>query len=312
LFNNGEAVVPGLRDLLMPTIGRSGPLRESPRMRTVFHVLTYAGSATAAGAALIAQAAAPVDPRVAHQSILIGVGALVTAASPLLITMMRFWILDRREGRENQLRLANIPEQIKAAVDEAKLAARREAELKAAEAVRVVDQKIDVLDQKKADLVETKALAVTAASNAGRLDAAVKRLESLGEITPHIGASGNKSRVMVVGESMEITRSYSELFTELGFDVHTASGVAQAIQMVRADPPHWVILNLILSDGSGVDVLRAIRQEHIRSKVAVVTRVTDDAVMAQLRDLKPDHFQHRPTDLKKLVKAIDPSLDLKS
>jgi CheY-like chemotaxis protein len=303
--------VPGLRDLLMPMIGGSGPLRESPRMRILFHILTYAGSATAAGAAVIAQAAAPTDPRVAHQSILIGIGALVTAASPVIVTAMRVWIINKREEREFRLHMADIPNQIRATVEEAKHVARREAELRAVEAVRVVDQKIDVLDQKKADVVETKALAVTAASNAGRLDAAVKRLESLGEITPHIGASGNKSRVMVVGESMEITRSYSELFTELGFDVHTASGVAQAIQMIRADPPHWVILNLILSDGSGVDVLRAIRQEHIRSKVAVVTRVTDEAIMEQIRQLKPEHFQHRPTDLKKLVKAIDPSLDLK-
>jgi CheY-like chemotaxis protein len=309
--------VPGLRDLLVPTIGvsrapgGSGPLRESPRMRVIFHILTYAGSATAAGAAVIAQAAAPADPRVAHQSILIGIGALVTAASPVIVTAMRVWIINKREEREFRLHMADIPNQIRATVEEAKHVARREAELKAVEAVRVVDEKIDVLDQKKADLVDTKAIAVTAAANAGRLDAALRRLEQIGEISPHIGAGGNKSRILVVGDSVEFMRSYADVFTELGFDVATAGTVAQATKMIRDRPPHCIILNLLLPDGSGIDVLRMVREEHVRSKVAVVTRVTDEAIMEQVRLLKPDHFQHRPTDLERLVKFIDPSLELK-
>ena len=53
--------------------------------------------------------------------------------------------------------------------------------------------------------------------------------------------------------------------------ITAAASVAEALQQLRMDCPDLVILDLFLPDGSGLDVLKVIKQEKWQTRVFIVT-----------------------------------------
>ena len=48
-----------------------------------------------------------------------------------------------------------------------------------------------------------------------------------------------------------------------------------AISAIRREPPHVVLLDINLSDGNGMEVLRVVAAEHPKTKVIVVSNCSD-------------------------------------
>ena len=50
-----------------------------------------------------------------------------------------------------------------------------------------------------------------------------------------------------------------------------AATVAAALREIEQHPPQWVLLDLMLPDGCGIDVLRKVRKDHQETHVCVIT-----------------------------------------
>jgi two-component system response regulator RegA len=68
--------------------------------------------------------------------------------------------------------------------------------------------------------------------------------------------------------------------------------------------PSLVVLDLKLPDGSGVELLEAIRSSHMRSKVAIVSANADAGVFARLLAAKPDAIFPKPLDFEDFVQWL--------
>ena len=68
-----------------------------------------------------------------------------------------------------------------------------------------------------------------------------------------------------------------------------------------ADSPDSVILDLRLPDGSGLAVLRHIRDLQLPVDVAVVSGATDDDMLAEAALMRPDALFTKPADLTEVV-----------
>lgn len=85
-----------------------------------------------------------------------------------------------------------------------------------------------------------------------------------------------------------------------GFEAKWARTVAEGIEKLD-DGPCCVILDLLLPDGSGTEILRHIRGRNLPIKVAVVSGTSDSSVLNDAAGLRPDAFFTKPVDAIELV-----------
>lgn len=67
-------------------------------------------------------------------------------------------------------------------------------------------------------------------------------------------------RILIVEDSQLVTEAFSILFTEAGYEVESAATVAEAIERGSSGGLDLILLDLTLPDGSGLDVLEALRE----------------------------------------------------
>ena len=85
-----------------------------------------------------------------------------------------------------------------------------------------------------------------------------------------------------------------------GFTPEWASSLSEGLEKLNEDV-EYIILDLSLPDGSGAEILRAVRKRHLPIKVAVVSGSGDDALWSDAISLKPDAFFRKPVDAIELI-----------
>jgi DNA-binding response OmpR family regulator len=70
--------------------------------------------------------------------------------------------------------------------------------------------------------------------------------------------------------------------------------------------PDVLVLDLMLPDGDGVEVLRKVRREQIRVRVVVTTGSEDSTRLECVRTLGPDLFLTKPINLQELLNGVAP------
>ena len=89
-----------------------------------------------------------------------------------------------------------------------------------------------------------------------------------------------------------------------GFAVSEASTVADAMSGIsHAPPPSWILLDLMLPDGCGLDVLRKVRQEHLASRTCIITGCAGE-LLREARSAGAEHTFVKPLDVEQLVHVM--------
>jgi response regulator of citrate/malate metabolism len=82
-----------------------------------------------------------------------------------------------------------------------------------------------------------------------------------------------------------------------------AGTVAEAISGLGRNP-EWVLLDLMLPDGSGIDVLRQVQADGRGCKVCVVTGCGFD-VLHEAASLGVEHTFIKPLDVERLMAVLN-------
>jgi DNA-binding response OmpR family regulator len=88
-------------------------------------------------------------------------------------------------------------------------------------------------------------------------------------------------RILIVEDSPLVTDAFSVLFTEAGYDVETAATVAEAIERGVANPVDLMLLDISLPDGSGLEIMSALRQRAALPRVTLAMTGHNDAKSRQ-------------------------------
>lgn len=100
-------------------------------------------------------------------------------------------------------------------------------------------------------------------------------------------------RVLVVEDEPRIMHGLSSLLRGAGYDPVPAATVAQALVQARGRPPDAVLLDLLLPDGSGLDVCRALRAWS-QAPVIAVSAVGDETDIIATLDAGADDYITKP------------------
>ena len=113
-----------------------------------------------------------------------------------------------------------------------------------------------------------------------------------------------KERILVVDDEKMIRWSLGEALRGWGFMPAEAATAAEAINAFEAESPAAVLLDINLPDGSGLDVLRKLRQREPDAVIIMITaNVLVDETIAALRGGAYD-FIGKPINLEELHVAI--------
>jgi two-component system KDP operon response regulator KdpE len=100
-------------------------------------------------------------------------------------------------------------------------------------------------------------------------------------------------RVLVVDDEPQIVRGLRVVLRNAGFRVDAAGTKEEALDALSHRPPDAVLLDLVLPDGSGVDVCRQVR-EWSQVPIVVVSAVGDEREKVRALDAGADDYVTKP------------------
>ena len=110
----------------------------------------------------------------------------------------------------------------------------------------------------------------------------------------------SKPRVLVVEDDLDSYQALSKILKHVGYETLSASTLAAGRELVAGDP-RFVILDLMLPDGNGKELLRHVREHQLPAKVVVLTGASDARLLDEVRALRPDALFTKPLNVPKLL-----------
>jgi two-component system, OmpR family, response regulator len=118
------------------------------------------------------------------------------------------------------------------------------------------------------------------------------------------GAAQGEARLLVVEDDPNILELLSASLRFAGFSVRTATDGAQAVQVAREERPDLVVLDVMLPDLDGFEVIKKLRDGGTRTPVVFLTArdATDDKIRGLT--LGGDDYVTKPFSLEELTARI--------
>ena len=102
--------------------------------------------------------------------------------------------------------------------------------------------------------------------------------------------------VLIVDDSLTVRMDLQEAFEEAGFHVLACATVAEARRHLDRGAPHVVVLDVLLPDGDGVELLRELRAQPAGADAVVMMLSSEAEVQDRLRGLRTgaDEYVGKP------------------
>jgi CheY-like chemotaxis protein len=82
--------------------------------------------------------------------------------------------------------------------------------------------------------------------------------------------TGDQKTILVVEDEEETVELFSEMLKVSGYQVVSSSQGKQAIEMIKEQPPNGIVLDMMLPEVSGLEVLRFLHQTPEFSQIPVI------------------------------------------
>src|SRR5512146_1486203 len=90
------------------------------------------------------------------------------------------------------------------------------------------------------------------------------------EAPPLRGMPESERTLLIVDDDAPLCQRLARAMERRGFVVSTADGVASGVAAATARPPAFAVVDLRLGDGSGLDVVGALREARPEARIVVL------------------------------------------
>jgi CheY-like chemotaxis protein len=109
---------------------------------------------------------------------------------------------------------------------------------------------------------------------------------------------------LVVDDDIFVVSAVAELLSEEGYDVHTASNGFSALRQAAECRPSVILLDLVLPERSGGDVLDELRGDAATRDVAIVVLTGNQHLLTDAQIAEIDGVVNKPFDVADLMKSV--------
>jgi two-component system response regulator RegA len=92
-----------------------------------------------------------------------------------------------------------------------------------------------------------------------------------GAPSPLAGLTDDERRLLIVDDDQPLCQRLARAMERRGFLVATADSVASGIAAAQKEPPAFAVVDLRLGDGSGLDVVGALRKARPEARIVILT-----------------------------------------
>jgi DNA-binding response OmpR family regulator len=111
-------------------------------------------------------------------------------------------------------------------------------------------------------------------------------------------------RILIVEDDLAVARGLEYGLTSEGWSVlHAATG-QQALQLIRSQQPHVIILDIRLPDISGFDVCRQLRSEGATQPVLMLTARDEEFDKVLGLEMGADDYVVKPFSLREIIARV--------
>ena len=112
-----------------------------------------------------------------------------------------------------------------------------------------------------------------------------------------------QKRLLLVEDEFTTRRAMSRILKAEGYEILQAENVAQAKSQL-SDDIYAVILDLMLPDGDGMEVLQTVKNQNLPTKVIITTGSGDSNKLAAVAALKPDALLMKPVKSNVIIEML--------
>jgi two-component system, response regulator RegA len=112
------------------------------------------------------------------------------------------------------------------------------------------------------------------------------------------------STLLVVDDNSVFLERMARAMAERGFEVRSSSTVARALTLVADRPPAFAVIDLRLTDGSGLDVVAALRAARPSSRIVILTGYGNLPTVVNAVKLGALDYLTKPADADDLTDAL--------
>ena len=113
-------------------------------------------------------------------------------------------------------------------------------------------------------------------------------------------------KILVVDDNEDVRRITGKILSARGFEVLTASDGVQAIEVAQTALPHCILLDVMMPQMSGLDVLSGLRNDARTQRIPVImvtARVRDEDVLEGYKE-GADYYITKPFSADQLVYGV--------
>lgn len=119
------------------------------------------------------------------------------------------------------------------------------------------------------------------------------------------------SKILIVEDERTTAHMLSKVLRDTGYEVELASDGAAALEALRAGHFDLMLLDIWMPKMSGLEVLAAMREEHLATKAVVMTSDgTPETVLRAVRD-QAYHYLSKPVKSRELLELVKNTLAAK-
>jgi two-component system, OmpR family, KDP operon response regulator KdpE len=114
----------------------------------------------------------------------------------------------------------------------------------------------------------------------------------------------DRLRVLVCDDEPQILRALRVLLREAGFEVTPAATAREALDRAALEPPDAAIVDLVLPDGDGVEVCRALR-DWSEMPIVVLSAVGEETEKVRALNAGADDYVTKPFGSSELIARLN-------
>jgi len=110
--------------------------------------------------------------------------------------------------------------------------------------------------------------------------------------------------LLIVDDDKPFLHRFARAMESRGFDVKTAESVAEGLAQVASSPPAFAVVDMRLADGSGLDVISALKERRPDARGIVLTGYGNIATAVNAVKLGAVDYLAKPADADDVCAAL--------
>jgi len=113
-----------------------------------------------------------------------------------------------------------------------------------------------------------------------------------------------KGKILVVDDDVMVRNFLERFLSKKSYQVDTAENGNQAIEIIKKERPHLVLLDIKMPAMNGIDVLKEIKKIDPSVGVIMITALQEEEIAQEAMKLGADDYICKPFDIDYLENSV--------